>query len=149
MKKWLFPFFIVLLSIGFYIYENNDSVKVVTVHHDKYTAEILVDRLPASEKSRIKWWLHNKKIIMSHYGIRPFDSGGPDYITIYQFGRGYLPASKEDLLCFSDMRSEQNCIDKNILMTVSRTREGLERVSFKHAAYTVSRDGIITQVIGG
>ena len=145
MKKCLIPFLIVLLAIGFYIYKNNDSVQVVAVHHDKYTAEILVDRLPESEKARIEWWLHNKKIIMSHYGIRPIDSGGPDYITIYQFGIGYLPAGKEDLLCFSDIKSERNCIDKNILMTVSRTRAGFERVSFKNSAYIVSRNGTITQ----
>ena len=121
----------------------NVSVNIIAIHQNKYTAETLVDRLPLTERSRIKWWVGNRKEIEGKYRIVSFENGGPGYITIYKFGDGYKKEGKEDRLCFDDMDTEANCIDKDILMTISRTREGLERFTFSDSSYVISGDGVI------
>jgi len=143
MKKIIYLFLIIIAFTAFYLWRDNASVNVIAIHQNKYTAEILVDRLPLTERSRIKWWVGNRKEIEGKYRIVSFENGGPDYITIYKFGDGYKKEGKEDRLCFDDMDTEANCIDKDILMTISRTREGLERFTFSDSSYVISGDGVI------
>ncbi len=45
-------------------------------------------------------------------------------IVIYAFGEGYQEEGKKDRRCFEDMAPPRNCIDKNILMMIWRTRDG-------------------------
>lgn len=143
MKKIIYLSLISIIFVGFYLWRDNASVNVIAIHQNKYTAEILVDRLPLTEMSRIKWWVGNRKEIEGKYRIASFKNGGPDYITIYKFVDGYKKEGKEDRLCFDDMDTEANCIDKDILMTISRTREGLERFTFSDSSYVISGDGVI------
>lgn len=143
MKKIIFLLLAIIVLIGFYLWCDNASVNVIAIHQNKYTAEIVVDRLPLTERSRIKWWVGNRKEIEGKYRIVSFENGGPDYITIYKFGDGYKKEGKEDRLCFDDMDTETNCIDKDILMTISRTREELERFTFSDSSYVISGDGVI------
>lgn len=143
MKKIIYLSLISIVLVGFYPWHENSAVNIINIHQAKYTAEILVDRLPLTERSRIKWWVGNRKEIEGKYRIVSFENGGPDYITIYKFGDGYKKEGKEDRLCFDDMDTEANCIDKDILMTISRTREGLERFTFSDSSYVISGDGVI------
>ncbi|WP_313574926.1 DUF943 family protein [Pseudescherichia sp.] len=143
MKKIIYLSLISIVLVGFYPWRENSAVNVINIHQAKYTAEIVVDRLPLTERSRIKWWVGNRKEIEGKYRIVSFENGGPDYITIYKFGDGYKKEGKEDRLCFDDMDTETNCIDKDILMTISRTREGLERFTFSDSSYVISGDGVI------
>lgn len=143
MKKMILLLLIIITLATFYLWRNNIAVNVIDIHQNKYTAEILVDRLPLTEKSRIKWWLDNRNKIEGKYHITAYEDGGPDYITIFKFGDGYKKEGKEDRLCFDDMDTETNCIDKDILMTISRTREGVERFTFSDSSYIISSDGVI------
>ena len=143
MKKIIYLFLIIIAFTAFYLWRDNASVNIIAIHQNKYTAEILVDRLPLTEMSRIEWWVGNRKEIEGKYRIASFKNGGPDYITIYKFGDGYKKEGKKDRLCFDDMDTETNCIDKDILMTISRTREGLERFTFSDSSYVISGDGVI------
>jgi len=143
MKKIISLSLISIVLVGFYLSHENSAVNIIAIHQNKYTAAILVDRLPLTEMSRIEWWVGNRKEIEGKYRIVSFENGGPDYITIYKFGDGYKKEGKEDRLCFDDMDTETNCIDKDILMTISRTREGLERFTFSDSSYVISGDGVI------
>uniref|UniRef100_UPI00301C9AF6 DUF943 family protein n=1 Tax=Pseudescherichia TaxID=2055880 RepID=UPI00301C9AF6 len=143
MKKIIFLSLISIVLVGFYLWHENSAVNIIAIHQNKYTAAILVDRLPLTEMSRIEWWVGNRKEIEGKYRIASFKNGGPDYITIYKFGDGYKKEGKKDRLCFDDMDTETNCIDKDILMTISRTREGLERFTFSDSSYVISGDGVI------
>ena len=124
MKKIICLLLIIIILIGFYLWRDNVSVNIIAIHQTKYTAEIVVDRLPLTERSLIKWWAGNRKEIESKYRIASLENGGPDYITIYKFGDGYKKEGKEDRLCFPNVEPPRNCIDKNILMTIWRTRDG-------------------------
>ncbi|AML59334.1 putative membrane protein [Serratia rubidaea] len=39
-------------------------------------------------------------------------------MTFWLFGDGYQEEGKYDRLCFDDMPTKKNCIDKNLLMMV-------------------------------
>lgn len=144
MRIWIVISALVVASVvGAYVCLNNRSVRVIAVHHNPYTVEILVDNLPLSAMSRITWWKNNRSDILSKSNIIASERGGPDYITVFAFGDGYQEEGKEDRLCFDDVKPQKNCIDKNILMTISRTRQGETRFSFKHAIYIETRQGKI------
>jgi len=61
MKKIICLLLLIIASTTFYLWRGNVSVNIIAIHQNKYTAEILVDRLPLTEKLRIKWWIDNRK----------------------------------------------------------------------------------------
>ncbi|MFZ4832184.1 DUF943 family protein [Rouxiella sp. Mn2063] len=142
MRKWLFILAVVgIFAAGTYSYLNNREVRVIAVHHDNYTVEVLVDHLPISASASIKWWVENQNSIFSKSNIISKNNGGPDYITIFAFGDGYKKEGKEDRLCFDDIKAPVNCIDKDILMTISSNRNGESRFSFERSTYIITNDG--------
>lgn len=139
-------FLLVLIATGVYIYLNVRTVKVNDAHQNTTHAQILVDRLPLSTSASIDWWLKNKSAIYSKYRILPSDAGGPRYITIFAFGEGYQELGREDRLCFADMKPPKNCIDKDILMLINRTRYGDTEFRRHGNAYLMTQDGKIIEV---
>ncbi|EXU76122.1 membrane protein [Erwinia mallotivora] len=122
---------LLLLTAGVLLFFYNDkrSVKVIDAHYDGSSVQVIVDRLPFTEEKKIKWWSSNQDGIRQKYHI-PSDSSGPFLIFIYQFGKGYQEEGKKDRACFKDISSPKNCLDKNILMTIWRTREGSVKYDF-------------------
>ncbi|AVJ17752.1 hypothetical protein CLM71_11715 [Serratia sp. MYb239] len=146
MRKWLFAGAAIgAIAIGSYTYLNQRAIKVFAAHHGTYTAEILVDHLPLSAAASIDWWLKNQHEILSKYHIRSSDDGGPVYITVFAFGDGYKEEEKKDRRCFSDVEPPKNCIDKDILMTINRTRSGETRFNFEYSSYLKTHDGKIVK----
>ncbi|KGT95100.1 membrane protein [Erwinia typographi] len=136
---------LVIIVTGSYLYLNRRDVRVIAAHHGEYTAQILVDRLPLSKSDSIAWWIENKSEILSKYHIVPDEDGGPKFITIFAFGKGYQEPSQEDRLCFEDVTPPKNCIDKDILMAVHVTRNGDTKFSFKYSSYLLTKEGKITK----
>ncbi|WP_130098529.1 DUF943 family protein [Siccibacter turicensis] len=125
--------FIVAIVTGLLVYAcyffQDKPVKVINVSFDGYTAQIVVDQLPFSESGKMAWWQRSQKQIRNKYAI-PSDNTGPFLITVYAFGKGYQKEGDEDRLCFRNITPPRNCIDKNILMMIWRTREGGTRYDF-------------------
>ena len=138
-------FLLVLTATGVYLYLNFRSIKVIDAHQNTTHAQILVDRLPVSTSASIYWWMKNKSAIYSKYKILPSDAGGPESITFFAFGEGYQELGREDRLCFADMKPPQNCIDKGILMQISRTRDGDTQFRRHGNTYLRTQDGKITE----
>lgn len=134
-----------LLIVSIYYWSNHRQVQVIDVHHNTWTAEIVVDHFPFSKAARIEWWENNNESILKKYNIPEHGAGGPDYFTIYAFGKGYQQLAREDRLCFDDIKPPYNCIDKNILMTVNRDRNGDVRFSFENAAY-IKKNGRLIEI---
>jgi hypothetical protein len=137
---------LVVTSSCVYFYLNGREVKVIDVHLTPYSVVIIVNHLPLSTSTSIDWWLKNKSAIYSKYKILPSDAGGPESITFFAFGEGYQELGQEDRLCFADMKPPQNCIDKGILMQVSRTRDGDTQFRRHRNTYLMTQDGKITEV---
>lgn len=128
-------------------------VEVIAVHHGQYISQLLVKNLPVTGKGKIEWWEENKSMLKEKYGIpKPFDYGMYS-VTVWDFGKGYqIEAPDENtffpsddtsyLLCFDDMKTKENCINKkNWRMDINKTRGGDIRIRVKGASYRQLNNG--------
>ena len=145
-KSFHFLVFITIAAMGIYLYLDNRRVNVISAHHDRYSAEVLVDHLPISASSAINWWLENQNAIREKYHIPSEEAGGPTNFTIFAFGDGYQKEDENDMLCFDDVPPPENCIVKEILLTVGRNRDGNTRFAFGNSAWIRYADGHITEL---
>lgn len=146
MKRFMVVMTVLLIiTIVLYGYMNNREFQVIDAHHGEYTAQILVNHLPLSTSESIDWWVNNQSAILTKYKIRPSNAGGPWYIKIFSFGDGYQESGREDRLCFEDVPPPKNCIDKDILMSIDRTRDGETKIRRRDAIYILTKEGGITK----
>lgn len=140
MKKRyiLFSFIIAIASIYFYL--EYRKVTVIATYRSGESLAIIVDHLPFSASGSIDWWLKNKSKVLSQLTDKPI------YVTFFAYGDGYQEMGKEDRLCFNELSPPKNCIDKNILMSVSRMRNGDLRFGFDDSAYVRAKDGRIAKI---
>lgn len=145
-KSFHFLIFIMIMAMGIYLYLDNRRVNIIDAHHGIYSAAILVDHLPVTASSAINWWLENQNAIREKYHIPSEEAGGPTNFTIFAFGDGYQKEDENDMLCFDDVPPPENCIVKEILLTVGRNREGNTRFAFGNSAYLRYADGRIIKL---
>ena len=93
-------------------------ILIVAVHQRSNYSDILVKNFPATDKRKIQWWFENKDKLKTQYNIPQPASYGSFTVTFWLFGDGYQEEGKYDRLCFDDMPTKKNCIDKNSLMMV-------------------------------
>ncbi|MBP2168108.1 hypothetical protein J2125_001300 [Erwinia toletana] len=96
-------------------------VNVIGVHYHNDFSYVIVDHLPFTDKAKVNWWLDHQQEFREKYHIpAPSESGNFD-VSVWAAGKGYLnydQSYKQDLLCFKDMESQDNCIEKNLLLTI-------------------------------
>ncbi|MCX8967458.1 DUF943 family protein [Erwinia psidii] len=122
-KKMLYS----LLLIGFallsyIIWMSVRPVEIVAVHVDGSHSSVLVKNFPYSDKGKINWWIKNKEIIKEKYNIPNPEKDGDFTIIFWLFGDGYKQEEKYDRRCFGDMKPPENCIDKNRIFSVDKSR---------------------------
>lgn len=113
-------------------------------------SDVVVDRLPYSDKAKIEWWLKNRDSIHDKFALPEANEMGNYAVFVWGSADGYLEASKhphEDLLCFEDMHVAANCIEKNLLLTIRK--DGDEQPTFEidnsNVIYQLSNDGNIVR----
>ncbi|WLI76648.1 DUF943 family protein [Kosakonia sp. H02] len=129
MRIFVIAVLVALLGFFYSLFLGERAVTVIDAHYDGSTAQVIVDGLPFTKSKKIAWWRSNEDQIRGKYHI-PSGDTGPFLITVYAFGDGYKEEGKEDRLCFHDVKPPRNCIDKNILMMIWRTREGSVKYEF-------------------
>lgn len=120
---------------------NLRPVEVVAVHQDNNFADILVHNFPLTDKGKIAWWLAHSDALKVKYAFPRPDEYGLYSISFWDFGDGYRE-DDFDLLCFSDMKTKKNCIDKNFVFMVNNTRDGTVVFTTDVDKYTM-KDGKI------
>ncbi|PWW09175.1 uncharacterized protein DUF3289 [Mangrovibacter plantisponsor] len=111
--------FIIVAIIAFF-----RPVDIVAVHSESDASVILVKNFPYIDKGKINWWLENKSNITSQYHL-PLSSPGNFYrVSFLDFGDGYKKLGKEDRICFDDMKTDVNCVDKNVIFSVDKNVDG-------------------------
>ena len=117
--RWALLFLLVVLLCWF-LWLSLRPVKIIAVHNGSSGfTDVLVDHFPLTTKGKINWWLENRDMLKSRYGIPEISFYGSYTITFWYFGDGYMEEEKYDRLCFSDMKTEKNCIEKDKAFTVS------------------------------
>ncbi len=96
-------------------------VKIIAVHQRNNYSDILVENFPITDSGKIAWWIKNKSMLAEKYKIPKPASYGSFTIIFWDFGDGYQEEGKYDRLCFDDMKTAENCIDKNSFLTVRNT----------------------------
>jgi len=102
---------------------NLRPVELVAVHQDDEFAYILVHNFPLTDKGKIAWWLAHADELKAKYAIPRPGPYGLYSISFWDFGEGYKD-DDFDLLCFSDMKTKKNCIEKNVVFRVDNARDG-------------------------
>ncbi|KFD22555.1 putative membrane protein [Tatumella ptyseos ATCC 33301] len=122
-KKILFMLLLIGFGgIGYVTWLQLRPIVIVAVHEDRHFSDILVKNFPLTDKGKINWWLENKDMLKEKYGIPKPESDGSFTIVFWLFGDGYKETDGYDRLCFDDMKTKTNCIDKNRAFSVSNSK---------------------------
>ncbi|CAH6345059.1 DUF943 family protein [Pantoea agglomerans] len=131
--------------IGYFFWFSSRPIEVIAVHEDGNYSFVLVKKFPITDKGKIDWWLKNKDIFKNRYDIpKPAAYGGYD-VTFWNFGDGYKE-DKYDRLCFDDMKTKMNCINKEPLLTIKRYNYEREIFITYEGRYKLKNNGEITKV---
>lgn len=103
-----------LITLGLFLLYVNQPTVIIDVHNDKNTKGyyLIVRNFPLTDLGKIYWWEKNKFKLARKYNI-PVDK--PEFTISFWVGDYKKDSGTDhdsDLLCFSDMESEQNCIEK-------------------------------------
>ncbi|PLR43335.1 DUF943 family protein [Chimaeribacter arupi] len=91
--------------------------KIIAVHRSGTFTDIIVENFPVTDKGKIRWWQANKELIEEKYKFLPADKNENYTVIIWGWRGSYkeMPDTDQgsDLLCFEDMKTKKNCIDKD------------------------------------
>ncbi|MEQ4530163.1 MAG: DUF943 family protein [Mixta sp.] len=143
------PLLILLVAgavlMGYFFRLTSRPVDIIAVHEDGNYSSVLVKNFPVTDKGKIDWWLRNKDILKSRYDIpKPATYGGYD-VTFWNFGDGYKE-DKYDRLCFDDMQTKMNCIDKEPVFTIKRFKYEREIFITYEGRYKLNENGELMKV---
>ncbi|WP_261887388.1 DUF943 family protein [Vibrio aerogenes] len=103
-------------------------VEIMGVHQQGIWTNIVVKNFPLRFRNKIKWWEENKSSLQKKYEIPVPDAYGNYVISLWDIGSGYRKDTgtdqDSDLLCFNDMKTKANCIEKNKVFEVLRGWNG-------------------------
>jgi len=129
------------MLLGYWLWLSLCTVEIVAVHEDGNHASVLVKAFPVTDKGKISWWLKNKDMIKDKYNIPKLSSSGNFTIVFWDFGDGYKEEGKYDRRCFSDMKTKENCIDKNRVFSVETGRDSDILFTVSDAIYLMKKNG--------
>ncbi|QKJ88893.1 Enterobacterial putative membrane protein [Paramixta manurensis] len=130
MKKYLLIVILIVVTAaaGWSWYLNSHPTTLVATHkmgEDGFISIILIKNPPLTDKGKLDWWRRNAAMIKEKYGIpTPSKSYGTFIIDVFDFSDGYKELEKYDRLCFDDMKTTKNCVEKKGIMTIRNSVEG-------------------------
>lgn len=136
----------VALVAGFFFIKQTGPVEVMAVNKTPDTILIAVKGLPYSAKSKLDWWLDNKNLLISKYQLDFNNPKEQPSIYIYNFGDGFKKEEIKDRLCFDNVPSPKNCIDKDIIMVISQLRNGNIKLAVDGDVFIQDGSGKITEI---
>ena len=129
MKVRIFIVLIVtLVIIQLFYMLSFKTPKVLAIHGPGSNKDLLVKNMPFTDSNKIKWWDNN--------GVKLISSSQTYYVSVWNFdgkyqkltpkNSGWFPDHDIDyLLCFNDIKAEENCIDKeNWIIDIIKAKDG-------------------------
>ncbi|MDX5628454.1 MULTISPECIES: DUF943 family protein [unclassified Brenneria] len=117
-------------------------VKIVAIHQRNNFSDVLVLNFPLTNRGKIDWWLKNKDMLKEKYAIPKRSFYGSFTIAFLDFSEGYKK-SDYDRLCFEDMQTEKNCIEKQLVFSVDDNGKGSILIETSSQLYKQQSDGEI------
>ncbi|SHO58240.1 DUF943 family protein [Vibrio quintilis] len=129
MKKISWSIIIFLCGLIYVSYLWFRPVEIIDVHHSGiWTTRVVVKSFPLTHRKKIQWWKEHKNWLKDKYDIPRVDKNGFFNVTFWEIGSGYKTDTgtdqDSDLLCFKDMKTNANCIEKKKVFEVSLGRNG-------------------------
>ena len=118
-------------------------IEVVAVYHDKNYVDVIVKNFPSDDKDKIAWWLDNNKMLTERASFSMLPSDSHYFITLWDYGDGLQKKTDDDMLCFTQIKSDINCIDKQALLIISNNYVGDVFLTVDNARYRLANDKII------
>lgn len=107
--------------------------RVIYANEDEYSTVIVVRDFPITQWGKIFWWENNKDYIKDKYNLPSVDNKGNYSVAILNESDGFKKNTEAnyywfsfehtDLLCFEKIKSENRCIEKNVLMIIQNGRD--------------------------
>ncbi|MBS0975634.1 DUF943 family protein [Serratia rubidaea] len=117
-------------------------VEIVAVHQRNNFSAVLVKNFPLTDQGKISWWMKNKDRLKERYGVPIPVTNGSFYITFWLFGDGYKEEGKYDRLCFDDMDTKFNCIEKDAVFSVNNdSRNRIHFTTYSGDDYLLKDNG--------
>ncbi len=132
--------------LGYFFWLSRHPVEIISVHQRNNYSDILVRNFPFTEKGKINWWLENRDMLKAKYSIPKPASDGFYTIIFWDFGDGYKEEGKYDRLCFSDMNTTKNCIEKEKYMTIYKIKNDEPLFSFDGNRYFLNENNKIVKM---
>ncbi|MGV3345410.1 DUF943 family protein [Enterobacteriaceae bacterium LUAb1] len=138
---------IIACIVSYFLWSSMRSVEIIAVHHrESNFSDILVRHFPFTDKGKITWWLENKSRLEKEFNIPDVGPDGFFYITFWNFGDGYKEEGKYDRLCFDDMKTKINCIEKDAVFSVNTDREKRIFFTVYDGTYLMKKQGEIIKI---
>ncbi|WP_261641891.1 DUF943 family protein [Erwinia mallotivora] len=134
------------IAISYLIWLSVRPVTIVATHQEFGTSSVLVNHFPLTDRGKINWWLTNKEVLKEKYKIPRTDSDGGFTMIFWNFGDGYKEEGKYDRLCFEEMKTKKNCIEKEPVFSVSNSRNRGIIFTVYDGTYHLKENGEVTKV---
>lgn len=142
-------FLVGCILVGYILYLSLRTVGIAAVYTNDNFSDVLVTNFPLTDKGKINWCLENKDKLSKNYGIpNPSLDSGRFSITFWYFGDGYKKKEKYDRICFPEMKTDVNCIEKDAVLIVSNNRAGSVFFTVDNGRYMVKGNGDIVKMKG-
>lgn len=133
-------------ALIYFLWVEYRPVKIIAVHQRNNYSDVLVENFPITDSGKIAWWMKNKSMLAEKYKIPKPASYGSFTIIFWDFGDGYQEEGKYDRLCFDDMKTAENCIDKNSFLTVRNTHDNRVFFIVDNGKYLLQENNKVTKV---
>jgi len=118
-------------------------VEIVAVHEEGNHSSVLVKNFPLTDNAKINWWLKNKDTLKLKYDTPKPDADGSYTVVFWLFGEGYKVEGKYDRRCFNDIQTRTNCIDKDSVMMIKKSKNSGLYFIVDDGIYRINNDGKI------
>lgn len=144
-KKRKFILLVAMALGGFLLFFLCRPMNIIAVHQMKYYTIILVKNYPITDIGKMEWWIKNKNEVQAKYNILRPEKDGSYNVILWDFGEGYKEEGKYDRLCFDDMNSPKNCVDKKSLVIISYNKDKETKFTVDDGIYVLQENGLIVK----
>lgn len=120
-------------------------VKIVAVHQQAFSSDVLVRNFPFTTQGKINLALKNQEMFKRQYVSPRRDTDGGFTLDLWLFDAGDMEREHKDRYCFQEMKTEQNCIDKNRVFTVRNNSENMTTFITYNGRYITTEHGKIVK----